>query len=42
MIVGLKDSGVPLALVRVAISAVQAIEAVLPTWKAFLLSGIGV
>ena len=42
MIVGLNDSSLPLALVRVAISAIQAIETVLPAWKAFLLSGIGV
>jgi hypothetical protein len=42
MIVGLNDSSLPLALARVAKSAVQAIETVLPAWKAFLLSGIGV
>jgi hypothetical protein len=42
MIEGLNDSSLPLALVRVAISAIQAIETVLPAWKAFLLSGIGV
>ena len=38
MKVGLSDSSIPLALASVALGTTRAIETVLSTWKAFLIS----